>query len=67
MGTFKTMTKKKGFDPTGNHHERCKERKVYANVLNKLKVYTGEVILRGGTKLKEDALNILNEVFGGSS
>jgi len=58
MGTFKTMTKKKGHYPIAgqSHKEGVKNEKFTANVLNKLKIYTEEVILRGGTKHKEDAI-----------
>jgi hypothetical protein len=66
MGTLKTMTKKKGHYPIDgqSHKDGVRNEKFTANVLNKLKIYTGEVILRGGTKCKEDAIvEYLNEVL----
>ena len=69
MGTLKTMTltktKKQGYNTTGkSHKDGVKNEEFTANVLNKLKIYPGEVILRGGTKHKEDAIvAYLNEVL----
>lgn len=67
MGTFKTMTltktKKQGYNTTGkSHKEGVKNEQFTADVLNKLKIYTEEVILRGGTKHKEDAIAGLEEL-----
>ena len=61
MGTLKTMTitqkKKQGYNTTGrSHKEGVKNEQFTADMLNKLNVYTEEVILRGGTRNKEDAI-----------
>lgn len=61
MGTFKTMTltktKKQGYNTTGKSHEEgVKNEHFTAEIINKLNVYTEEVILRGGTRHKEDAV-----------
>jgi hypothetical protein len=67
MGTFKTMTltktKKQGYNTTGrSHKEGVKNEQFTADVLNKLEIYTEEVILRGGTRHKEDAVSGLAEL-----
>lgn len=57
MGTIKTMSKKQGYNKTGNsHHDGVKNEQFMTKVLNEKKFYPDEVILVGGTRHKEDAI-----------
>lgn len=52
-----TKTKKQGFNRIGKSHEEGVANEEFTvDVINKLKVYTEKVLLRGGTRHKEDAV-----------